>query len=58
MNIEEVEKQRALFCEAAKPLIKYINEYGHPHMRVLVDCDSAELLSGEMSIEDTSFTRG
>lgn len=55
MNMEEVEKQRALFHEAAKPLIKYINEHGNPHMKVLVDCDSAELLSGDMVIEDASF---
>ena len=40
LNMEEL-------AEASKPLIKYLNEAKfHPHMKVIVDCTSAELVEG------------
>ena len=36
--------------EAANPLIKYLNENHHPHMKVIVTSTSVELLEGNMSI--------
>ena len=35
--------------ELAKPLIKYINEEWNPHVKIIIDCSSVELLSGEIS---------
>lgn len=37
------EKQREQLLEAAKPLIKWLNENCHPHCQVVVDIGSAEL---------------
>jgi hypothetical protein len=34
------------FIEAAKPLIKFLNEKGHPHMTAIITCTSAELMEG------------
>lgn len=32
--------------EAAKPLIKYLAENHHPHVTVIVTCNSVEVLQG------------
>lgn len=37
------------FKEAAKPLIKWLNENANPHASVIVDCTGAELLTGEIA---------
>ena len=37
-------EERDAFTDAAKPLIKFLAENFHPHVKVIVDCDSAELL--------------
>ena len=37
---EETER----FDNAARPLIQYLAENHHPHMKVIVDCSSAEIL--------------
>jgi len=36
--------------EAATPLIKYLCENWHPHVKVIVTPTSVEILSGEISI--------
>jgi len=36
--------------EAAMPLIKYLNENGHPHMSAIVTSTSIELVEGIMNI--------
>lgn len=46
------------FHEAAKPLIKWLNEENfHPHIKVIVEQDSAEFLEGSASIKTTEFLR-
>jgi len=45
------------FLEAAKPLIKWLNENANPHAKVIVDTASAELLSGEIGIETFEFVK-
>ena len=40
------EEQRNAFIEASKPLIKYLNEYHHPHTTVIVHSTWAECLEG------------
>lgn len=34
--------------ELAKPLIKYINDYWNPHVKIIVDNISVEVVSGEI----------
>lgn len=42
-----MEKEPAdAFLEASKPLIKYLNEYHHPHTTVIVTSIGAECLEG------------
>lgn len=41
--------------EAAKPLIKFLAENFHPHVKVIVESDRAELLEGTCSIKCDEF---
>jgi hypothetical protein len=43
--------------EAAKPLIKWLNENCHPHVVVIVDPGSAELLEGIARIKCEEFIK-
>lgn len=40
------EEQREEMLEAAKPLIQFLNTHGNPHVYILVDTISAQLLEG------------
>lgn len=51
------EEQRTELHEAAKPLLKFINENCHPHVKVILTPITVEILSGDAFIEDPSFTR-
>lgn len=46
------ELQIARFKIACEPLMEYLTKYHNPHTRVIIDCNSAELLSGIMAIDD------
>jgi hypothetical protein len=46
---------REEFEEAIKPLLEYLNKYHNPHTTVIVTNTGAEILTGLMSVEDTSF---
>lgn len=48
-------EQQKSFEEAARPLIKWLNENSHPHACVLVDTMMAELLSGEMVFKTEEY---
>jgi len=37
------------FQELAKPLIQYLNDNYHPHATIIINCDSAEVLTGVKS---------
>lgn len=51
------EKQRQQFEEAAKPLVKWINNNCHPHVKVIVEPAGAELLDGLCSVEIMEFIK-
>lgn len=51
------EEQRASFIEAANPLIKWLNDNIHPHAKVIVECDGAELVEGLLSHPTTEFIK-
>ncbi|MBC7906890.1 MAG: hypothetical protein H7Y60_09115 [Rhodospirillaceae bacterium] len=36
------------FREAVEPLVKWLNENGNPHTKIIVDQTSAELVEGVM----------
>ncbi|EMI5415071.1 TPA: hypothetical protein MCG37_004303 [Klebsiella pneumoniae] len=60
MEKADSEKNRydcASFEEAAKPLIKWLNENANPHASVTVDCTSAQLLTGEIGIHTEEFIK-
>ena len=44
MTLNEADKKE--FEEAARPLIKFLNDKCHPHCSVIVDNESAELVEG------------
>tara|TARA_R110002126_G_scaffold58659_1_gene154641 strand:+ start:955 stop:1176 length:222 start_codon:yes stop_codon:yes gene_type:complete len=43
--------------EAAKPVMKFLNENYHPHVKVIIDPNRAELLEGKMSIINNEFIK-
>lgn len=46
------------FKAASKPLIQWLNENSNPHASVIVDCTSAELLTGEIAVNTKEFLKG
>lgn len=54
LSEKELLKQKS-FEEAAKPLMKWLNENANPHSTVIVTPTNAELLSGEMCIYTEQF---
>jgi len=48
-------KQRDQFEEAAKPLIKYLAQNYHPHVKAIVDSGRAEILESSASIVNDEF---
>jgi hypothetical protein len=48
-------EQIASLEEAAKPLIKFLNENWHPHCRVIVTRIGAEVVEGVCTIQNTEF---
>lgn len=40
------DKHKKEFYEKAEALIDFIREHGHPHMSIIIDSNSAELVEG------------
>lgn len=51
------EDRRQEFEALAKPLIKFLNDYYHPHVAIIITPDSAEILSGEMSVVTNEYIK-
>lgn len=45
------------FEKAARPLIKWLNEYGNPHKTIIVDQTSAELLDGTLMFKTEDYLK-
>lgn len=45
------------FEEVTKPLVKWLNENGNPHSVIIIECDSARFLSGEIGIPITEYLK-
>jgi len=51
------ERQSEQMLEAAKPLIKWVNENCHPHCKIILDCTHVELLEGQAINQTTEFLK-
>jgi hypothetical protein len=51
----EQEKKYAEFTELVTPLIKWLDKNCHPHTTVIVDALNAELLEGEMVVNNEDY---
>ena len=49
------EEQKKQFDETVKPVIKWLAENFHPHVKLIVENDRAELLEGSASIVTDEF---
>lgn len=56
IDTKELAKQEG-FEIAIKPLLAYINTYCDPHSVVIVTATGAELLSGEIIVENSEFVK-
>jgi len=45
------------FKTLADPLIQFINDNFNPHTKIIIDCDSAEVLTGEMAYPNKEFIK-
>lgn len=54
---EKPRYDRASFEEAAKPLIKWLNDNANPHASVIIDVTNATLLTGEVGIHTEEFIK-
>lgn len=58
-HVTEVNKARkSSFEDVVKPVIKWLNENANPHASIIVDCTSAELLTGEIGVHTEEFLKG
>lgn len=55
MKYVMTEEQQKSFCEAAKPLIKWLAENVHPHHSVIVTSTDAELVTSESYFKTEEF---
>lgn len=47
--------ERDEFEELVKPLIKFLNDRGHPHMKIIVNTGGAELIEGLIGMTAEEF---
>lgn len=53
----ELAIQENSFEVLCRPIIKWINDNGHPHQTIIIDATSAVLYSGEKSITTEEFIK-
>ena len=52
------EAQRKEFRKLADQLIKFLNNNGHPHMKVIIDTNHAEIVEGVTAYKNDEFIKG
>lgn len=45
----EKEKLTKEFRELSEPLVKFLRKNYHPRARIIIDCESAEVVEGDMA---------
>lgn len=57
-HVTDVNKARSSsFEDVVKPVIKWLNDNANPHASIIVDCTSAELLTGEIGVHTEEFLK-
>lgn len=56
MNLN-AEQKYAEFRKACEPLVKWLNENCHPHVKVIVEPTGAELVEGQKSVSIEEFIK-
>lgn len=51
------ETQKLEFADAAEPLIEWLNNNVHPHVKVIVDTGSAKLLEASCRIVNEDYIK-
>jgi hypothetical protein len=54
---EMTDEQREQFEALARPLMDWLCANGNPHMSILIDSTSAQLVSGEIGFSTTEYLR-
>ena len=55
-SIVRIDKEkRDKFEQLSRPLIKFLNDYTHPHARIIISTDSAELVEGLAVFTTTEY---
>jgi len=59
LSEEQRKKQREEFEKAVRPLMDYVGnpDYHHPHTKIIVECNSAEIVEGTMTYKTDEFIR-
>lgn len=52
-----MEEKLEEFKKLSNPLIKWLNDNYHPHTKIVIDCNSAEVLEGSMAHATNEFIR-
>ena len=45
------------FDEAVRPVMKWLSENCHPHMKIIIESNSAELLEGQKTLVTDEFIK-
>jgi hypothetical protein len=53
--METQEKKRAEFEELVRPVMKWMSENLHPHTKIIIESNSAELLEGDMAVSTNEY---
>jgi hypothetical protein len=57
INLTMTESQRAEFKKIADQMIKFLNDNGHPHMKAIIDTNTAEMVEGVTGYTNNDFIR-
>ena len=52
MEVILTKEQQEQFKKASDELIKFLNDVGNPHVKVIVEADGAEFLSGSCQVKN------
>lgn len=50
--METQEQKHAEFQQIIKPVIDWLNDNFHPHTKIIIDCNSGEIVEGVMIVNE------
>ena len=56
MTLDQVKNEKE-FKVLARPLVKFLNDNYNPHTEIIIDRNSARVVSGECSISITDYIK-